>query len=224
MVVCSLLLSNDLILLNSLSIDFPTIGKRFLQTAASNGNNLPPASTVLLNRLPKTNPTTSKIPLDNLPQLNFAGLNITNLNIVPAISELPVTNRRIEEPKNDRSQKIETPITIIKEITEKNLDNILGFDFPSNEGQNKSIECAVMVEIRRLKMKKHKLKKLRKKMKFVYAKRRQRRKLRKEKVFQAELLAQIKEAENFSAEKYVSDKLAKLKEVPKTKREIIRIF
>ncbi|XP_060530333.1 uncharacterized protein LOC132704380 [Cylas formicarius] len=68
-------------------------------------------------------------------------------------------------------------------------------------------EAVRLIVIRRKKMKKHKLKKLRKKMKFEWAKRRQKRELKKEKAFQAVLIKQCKDAENFSAEKYVNDKL-----------------
>lgn len=68
-----------------------------------------------------------------------------------------------------------------------------------------------MLIIRKKKMKKHKLKKLRKKMKFVYAKRNQRREWKKEKKFQDDMMGQIKDAEKFSAEDYVTEKLAKLK-------------
>lgn len=63
-------------------------------------------------------------------------------------------------------------------------------------------------------MKKHKLKKLRKRMRFEWGKRRQRRELRKEKAFQAELLAQIHKAEQFDAANYVSDKIRQATEVP----------
>lgn len=38
--------------------------------------------------------------------------------------------------------------------------------------------------------------------------------MRKEKLFQGQLLAQIKEAEGFSAEQYVAEKLKKATEVP----------
>lgn len=38
--------------------------------------------------------------------------------------------------------------------------------------------------------------------------------MRKEKAFQAELIAQIKEAEKFSAEEYVADKLRQANETP----------
>lgn len=44
--------------------------------------------------------------------------------------------------------------------------------------------------------------------------RRQRREFRKEKAFQGELLAQIKEAEKFSAEEYVEEKIKKATDVP----------
>uniref|UniRef100_A0A1B0D4X6 Ribosomal protein mS38 C-terminal domain-containing protein n=1 Tax=Phlebotomus papatasi TaxID=29031 RepID=A0A1B0D4X6_PHLPP len=71
-----------------------------------------------------------------------------------------------------------------------------------------------LIVIRRKKMKKHKLRKLRKKMKYEWAKVRQRREMRKEKAFRAEIFAQIKEAENFSAEKYVEEKLRKATETP----------
>lgn len=43
---------------------------------------------------------------------------------------------------------------------------------------------------------------------------RQRRELRKEKAFQAVLISQIKEAEKFSAEAYVANKLRQANETP----------
>lgn len=145
--------------------------------------------------------------------------------MIPPSIQPPTSNRRIEEPGKDERKNIDTPVsTVVNEIMEKINENIGNMDLPPLEGQNESIEAAVMIEIRRLKMKKHKRKKLLKKMKFVYAKRRLRRKMKKEKIFQAELLAQIKEAEKFSAEQYVADKLARLKNVPPPPKEIVRIF
>ncbi|XP_014282775.1 uncharacterized protein [Halyomorpha halys] len=70
-------------------------------------------------------------------------------------------------------------------------------------------EAARLIVIRRSKMKRHKLKKLRIKMKFIWAKVRQRREMKKEKAFQAELMCKIKEAENFDARQYVREKLDK---------------
>lgn len=74
-------------------------------------------------------------------------------------------------------------------------------------------EAARMIIIRRKKMKKHKLKKLRKRLKFVRAKIRQRREWKKEKDFQAGLIKLCKEAESFSAEEYVNEKIALYKKV-----------
>lgn len=54
------------------------------------------------------------------------------------------------------------------------------------------IQAARLIVIRRKKMKKHKLRKLRKRMKYVWAKVRQKREMRKEKAFQAELMAQVR--------------------------------
>lgn len=156
----------------------------------------------------------------------FAALNINNGNIVPPSSiQRPVPNRQIEEPGNDERKNIDTPVsTIVNEIMEKINDTKGDMDLPPLEGQDECKEAAVMIEIRRLKMKKHKRKKLLKKMKFVYAKRKLRRRLRKEKIFQAELLAKIKEAEQFSAEQYVTDKLARLKVQPRPQPKVVKIF
>ncbi|CAD6995075.1 unnamed protein product [Ceratitis capitata] len=76
------------------------------------------------------------------------------------------------------------------------------------------MEAARLIVIRRRKMKKHKLKKLRRKMKFEWAKVRQRREMRKEKAFQAKLIAQVKAGEAFSAEQYVQEQLRKANENP----------
>lgn len=53
------------------------------------------------------------------------------------------------------------------------------------------IQAARLIVIRRKKMKKHKLRKLRKRMKYVWAKVRQKREMKKEKIFQTELLGQV---------------------------------
>lgn len=81
-------------------------------------------------------------------------------------------------------------------------------------GKPDKMEAARLIVIRRRKMKKHKLKKLRRKMKFEWAKVRQRREMRKEKAFQAQLMSQVKEAEAFSAEQYVADVLRQANESP----------
>ncbi|MPC34853.1 hypothetical protein E2C01_028256 [Portunus trituberculatus] len=87
---------------------------------------------------------------------------------------------------------------------------------PANQVAEK--QAARLIITRRKKMRKHKLKKLRKKMKFVWAKVRQKREYRKEKQFQAEQMAKVRRYDAFDAEEYVKDFLRQTKEkpIPKT--------
>ncbi|KAF4525661.1 hypothetical protein B566_EDAN001261 [Ephemera danica] len=91
---------------------------------------------------------------------------------------------------------------------------IPSLEAPSSKRRDEKRASSGLVVIRRRKMKKHKLKKLRIKMKFEWAKVRQKREMRKEKAFQAVLLTQIREAEKFDAEAYVTEKLRQAKEKP----------
>jgi len=116
--------------------------------------------------------------------------------------QLP-SNKIIESPRS-------TWLTEINDILHK--DRIIAP--PLDKSKPDKMEAARLIVIRRRKMKKHKLKKLRRKMKFEWAKVRQRREMRKEKAFQATLLAQIKQAESFSAEQYVAETLRQANEVP----------
>ncbi|XP_044272265.1 uncharacterized protein LOC123016097 [Tribolium madens] len=162
--------------------------------------------------------------------LTFAR-NITSNNVPVITSLIPqvsLTNNPWIWQKND---KVETPK--IKNIIHIDLPNGLkyvppledpslskGIELPTiNGGITK--EAARLIAIRRRKMKRHKLKKLRKRMKFEWAKKRQRREWNKEKLFQAELIQQCKDGEAFSAEKYVEERLAKLKEVMALKNKVI---
>ena len=81
-----------------------------------------------------------------------------------------------------------------------------------------------MTIIRRKKMKKHKLQKWRKKFKVLLEKLRLRKNIKKEKAFRAELLAQIKEAEEFDPEAYVKNILNTIDNMPKkeTEEEIVK--
>jgi len=92
------------------------------------------------------------------------------------------------------------------------VDTVVEDPLLINNNNNK--EAARLIVIRRKKMKKHKLKKLRKRMKYEWAKLRQRRELKKEKEFQATLIAQCKEAEAFSAEEYVANIIKQAIEKP----------
>lgn len=164
---------------------------------------------------------------ESLLKYQFAAININNGNIIPSTIIPPNSNsnRRIEDPTKDHRRNITIPDSmIIREITESNMDALLGLELPPNEGQSEDKEAIDMIEIRRLKMKKHQRRKWLKKYKYPEAKRRLRLRKRKEKEFQAELLAQIREAETFSPEKYVEDKLATLNvKIPK-EQKIVKVF
>ncbi|KAF5279148.1 hypothetical protein FQR65_LT03394 [Abscondita terminalis] len=149
----------------------------------------------------------------------FSTLNVKSTQALP-ISHLVLNNWIYRQPDH-----IKPPVRIVNEIQ---LPNGLiwtppkiepNLDTPEIEDpldcNNSEISAARLIVIRRKKMKKHKLKKLRKKLKYERAKIRQRRELKKEKEFQAGLIAQYKKAEAFSAEEYVIKKLKEyVKEPP----------
>ncbi|XP_020812021.1 uncharacterized protein LOC110187001 isoform X2 [Drosophila serrata] len=121
--------------------------------------------------------------------------------------QLPLS-RIIESPRS-------TWITEINDIL--NRDRVGGGEVispPKDKSKPDKMQAERLIVIRRRKMKKHKLKKLRRKMKFEWAKVRQRREMRKEKAFQAKLMAQIKQAEAFSAEQHVAEILRQANETP----------
>lgn len=83
---------------------------------------------------------------------------------------------------------------------------------PSNKVIEK--QAARLIVIRRRMMNKHKLKKLRKRMKFEWLKIIQKREYRKEKLFQATQMAKIRAAEAFDAAAHVANILRITKEKP----------
>ncbi|XP_034938066.1 uncharacterized protein [Chelonus insularis] len=117
---------------------------------------------------------------------------------------------------------IDTPImkiprTIIDPLTISILpkeDKISdkSFNLPTPEGQIEK-KAHRMIRIRRRKMKNHKLKKWRRKYKTLYFNKLQRKWLRKEKEFRAEILAKIKAADEYDAKAYVASRLAILDNV-----------
>lgn len=157
--------------------------------------------------------------------LNSTKLNYTNVPRL-AVSHISAINSNVQ---NNWIYKRETEVKVpfldnkaislpngifwVPSNTDETRDKKTIIEAPSVEGSDVEKQAVRMIIIRRKKMKKHKLKKLRKKMKFEWAKRRQRRELKKEKLFQAELIAQCKKAETFSAEEYVQEKLDRLNEV-----------
>lgn len=132
---------------------------------------------------------------------------------------LPKVPAPITDHPNNKWKIIDSPkptSNITKEIDEimNRITDMRLPDVGSNRVGDLGIQAVRMIVIRRKKMKKHKLKKLRKRMKYHWAKLKQRREIKKEKAFQAELVAQVKEAEKFSAEAYVAEKLQKVNDNP----------
>ena len=120
----------------------------------------------------------------------------TREDLIRNIIEIPTTT--LIPPLQEPTHRL--PIQYDSPMLKKSLD------LPTNERIIEK-QAVNMIKIRHKKMKKHKRKKLRKKMKFLLEKVRLKRRQKKEKLFQAELIAKIKEAEAFDAEKYVIEKL-----------------
>lgn len=122
------------------------------------------------------------------------------------------------DPRANNLYDIENPLThILNEIGDRPLPIGQDFELPAiANGIGSADKFArqngrTTILIRRRKMRKHRLRKLRKRMKFEWAKKKLKRRMLKEKEFQAKLVGQIKEAEKFSAEAYVTEKLQKSK-------------
>jgi len=109
--------------------------------------------------------------------LNQSPLGLPTLPISIKLPTIP-TKKIIDKPSPCIPLRIPRP-TISIPLTDPLVNN-------DNE-----IQAARLIVIRRKKMKKHKLRKLRKRMKYVWAKVRQKREMRKEKAFQAELMGQV---------------------------------
>uniref|UniRef100_A0A131XKF0 Putative secreted protein n=1 Tax=Hyalomma excavatum TaxID=257692 RepID=A0A131XKF0_9ACAR len=143
----------------------------------------------------------------------------------------PVTLPTLRRPWDYNLPSLVKPTTVIGDTkviapsTDTNSSGVEKTD-PKPAGGVNEKRAVNMLIIRRKKMKKHKLRKLRKRMHFLWSKRRFRIEKAKEQVFRAELLAKIQEANEFDAEKYVMGVLDKLRnrprpETPEERREKI---
>ncbi|KOC68689.1 hypothetical protein WH47_06481 [Habropoda laboriosa] len=138
---------------------------------------------------------------------NLDGIMKKNINEIPLPKYIP----SIEEPLTRKPIQQDMP------LTDKS------FQLPPTVNGCEKLAKHLIV-IRRQKMKKHKRRKLRKRMQFVWTKLRAKRNSLREKTFQAELIAKIKDAQSFDVKKYIEERLAILdKEIlPKTyKGEIL---
>ncbi|KAK0175638.1 hypothetical protein PV327_009374 [Microctonus hyperodae] len=112
-------------------------------------------------------------------------------------------NEIIDNPKNSNVHIIEPPQisqSIEDKIPEKSLD------LPAI-GVHIEKQAVRLIVIRRRKMKKHKRRKMRKRLTYVLRKIKGKRELNREKAFHEELLVQIRAAEKFDAKEYVASRL-----------------
>ncbi|XP_023226544.1 uncharacterized protein LOC111627203 [Centruroides sculpturatus] len=154
--------------------------------------------------------------------------NLLNIGLSPSQSITPLILPYVEQ-KSKNEYKLPTSISrqiifhqdLTLVIEKKDPDKVQNIQAPAQQIIKK--EAARLIGIRRRKMKKHQLRKLRKRMYFVWERRRIKKEMRKERAFREELLAMMKEAEEFDAEKYVADILHTIQNKPhiETKEERI---
>ncbi|XP_076763676.1 uncharacterized protein LOC143431058 [Xylocopa sonorina] len=117
-----------------------------------------------------------------------------------------VTNKKIFEiPWSVRIPSIEDPLRQPVQRDRPVIDRSI--DLPATENALEKL-AETILRIRRWKIKKHKRKKYRKRMQFIWAKIRARRNILKERTFQAKQVEKIKKALAFDAKQYVADRLA----------------
>ncbi|KAL0820825.1 hypothetical protein ABMA28_005500 [Loxostege sticticalis] len=135
------------------------------------------------------------------------------LSFAPRSIGVEITDKRIV----DRTKQ--DPIPYIPIINPRSILPLIDTNWRKDEvglpaQSNEEIQAARLIVIRRKKMKKHQRRKLWKRMRHRWARVKQRRRQVKEKIFQNQLLAMMKEANEFSAEKYVAEKLEKANHTP----------
>lgn len=198
--------------------DFYRIARRGIQTQSSSLNHVP-------SRINVSDSSARLIYTQTTSDSQLKALSIDRFFISTKIRRPTLTNnvtirdpraiQNIESPSVNNSNKIvEKPLLINEDMNLPANSTSIGKQVAKQPGRTTLI-------IRRKKMRKHKLKKLRKRMKFEWAKKRQRRLLKREKEFQALLVGNIKTAEKFSAEAYVKDKLSKSKPLDIEKKTFV---
>ncbi|XP_063829753.1 uncharacterized protein LOC135079073 [Ostrinia nubilalis] len=152
---------------------------------------------------PRRLPVEKPCLLSKAKTLSFAprsiGVEITESNVVDRTKQDPIPYIPIINPRS-----------ILPLIDTNWRKDEVGLPALNNEEK----QATRLIVIRRKKMKKHKRRKLWKRMRYRWARIKQRRRQVKEKIFQNSLLAMVKEANEFSAEKYVAGKLEKANHKP----------
>lgn len=169
-----------------------------------------------------TNPAT-EYPLSPLIKevkpTQFSAINNLNTSAIhnPVFIDF-ITNdihKKLYMPTNtSNTLKVYQDLNINPILIEDKLNKIEILD-PARPEETIKKEAIRMIQIRRRKMRKHKLKKLRKRMKFVFEKIKMKRYLRKEQAFRSELLTQVEAADKFDAKEYVEKILNTIRYQPK---------
>ncbi|XP_022646674.1 uncharacterized protein LOC111244165 [Varroa destructor] len=163
--------------------------------------------------------------LSSLPPLALPSTPFITLIKAPRISPFVINPARILP--SAIKPEVEIPYLHYKGVTLPNLGNV---KTPIKEPKTTSNEmrCAVLVQIRKKKMKKHQRRKLRKRMRFLIQKTEMRRLKKKEADFKTELLAKLDEAKQFDAEAFIKEALQKIRhkhehiETPEQRKERIK--
>ncbi|CAH2269556.1 jg8301 [Pararge aegeria aegeria] len=127
-------------------------------------------------------------------------------------------NFEINEQPNGVKRK-QDPLSYIPIINPRSILPLIDTNWKKDEIglpalQQEEKQAVRLIVIRRKKMKKHQRHKLWKRMRYRWARVKKNRRIKKEKIFQNELLAMVKQANEFSAEQYVSGKLQKANHTP----------
>ncbi|CAH0725140.1 unnamed protein product, partial [Brenthis ino] len=175
--------------------------------------------------------TTKYLRLINLK----AALNTVKECLPPPKSHLPTTkidllskakamsfnprsiNFDISNNQNDKRKQ--DPLSYIPIVNPRSILPLIDSNWRKDEIGLPAIEqeekqAVRLIVIRRKKMKKHQRRKLWKRMRHRWARVKKNRRIKKEKIFQNELLSMVKQANEFSAEMYVKGKLDKANHTP----------
>ncbi|KAM3958501.1 uncharacterized protein ACR2FA_007463 [Aphomia sociella] len=165
-----------------------------------------------------------KTALSTIKECKPTSFPIQKSNILSKVKTVNFAPRslivEIAEKDTDTVDKIkQDPIPYVPIINPRSILPLIDTNWRKDEIglpaiQREEIQAVRLIVIRRKKMKKHQRRKLWKRMRHRWARVRQRRRQIKEKIFQNSLLAMIKEANEFSAEQYVSQKLQKANNTP----------
>ncbi|XP_068622739.1 uncharacterized protein [Battus philenor] len=163
-----------------------------------------------------------KTALNTLKECKTTPKSVKNVNDITKYSGIVFSPRCInleirDKPSEDRVKR--DPLAYIPIINPRSILPVIDTNWRKDEIGLPAIrqeekQAVRLIVIRRKKMKKHQRRKLWKRMRHRWARIKKRRRQVKEKIFQNELLAMIKAANDFSAEQYVVGKLDKANHTP----------